>query len=380
MTKKQFIRCVAFFVVCAVMALFLCDVFEQENTQNNDQRMYSYRNLEKNSIDAFIMGTSGVDRYWIAAKAYEDYGMTVYPFSSDALPCWLYTEILDEALSYHTPELIILDIRAFVQDNNSMGTMDVRARRILDTMPIYSINRLKAAIKVMKVMQTVDENAPIIDFSYLFSFIKYHGNWSSDDFRFSNNLGEAEHEYLGFYIDEEKTIRKMSVSNVAWDPYAQFELDPLSQSELHRVIEYIKKKNLNVLFIDTPQANTLTRMGRANTIYGILESEGIPYIEFNSTDTENFMTIDLDFEKEFYDARHVNFYGAKKFTDAFAKYLDENYNFTDRRNDEKVAERWGGVYSKLCLKIQEFEQLAQQKQQEALQQAGINIITVTNNQ
>jgi len=355
LTKKQIVRSIAFFLVCAVMALFLCDVFEQENTINHDQRMYSYRNLEKNSIDAFIMGTSGVDRYFIASKAYEDYGITVYPYSSDALPCWLYTELLDEALSYHTPELIILDIRAFVQDNNRMGTMDVRARRILDSMPIYSINRLKAAIKVMQVMQTVDENAPIIDFSYLFSFIKYHGNWNNDDFRFSNNLGESEHEYLGFYIDEGKTVHKTSVSCVPWDPYAQFELDPLSQVELHRVIEYIKKKNLNVLFIDTPQANTLTRMGRANTIYGILESEGIPYIEFNSTDTDNFMTVDLDFENDFYDARHVNFYGAQKFTEVFAKYLNENYDFPDRRNDEKINERWSGVYDELCNKIKELE-------------------------
>lgn len=362
MTIKQAIRSVAFLLVCAVMALFLCDVFEQENTQNNDRRMYSYRNLEKNSIDAFIMGTSGVDRYFISSKAYEDYGMTVYPFSSDALPCWLYTELLDEALSYHTPELIILDIRAFVQDNNRMGTMDVRARRILDTMPIYSINRLKAAFKVMRIMETVDENAPLIDFSYLFSFIKYHGKWKEDDFTFLNNLGEEEHEYLGFYIDEEKTVRKRKVSCVPWDPYAQFELDPLSQTELHRVIEYIKKKNLNVLFIDTPQANTLLRMGRANTIYGILESEGIPYIEFNSTDTDNFMTVDLDFKNDFYDARHVNFYGAQKFTDVFAKYLNDNYDFPDHRGDEKIAKRWDGVYDELCLKIKELEAIKAEKE------------------
>lgn len=96
MTKKQVVKCIAFLLSVSLMLILLCDLFETENIENFDQNMYTYRDLPKGTADAVFLGTSGVDRFWIAPQAYEDYGMTVHNLSYDAFPAWLYTNIIDE--------------------------------------------------------------------------------------------------------------------------------------------------------------------------------------------------------------------------------------------------------------------------------------------
>ena len=54
---------------------------------------------------------------------------------------------------------------------------------------------------------------------------------------------------------------------------------------------------------------------------------------------------------------HVNFYGAEKFTDALAAYLNEHYDLPDRRNDEAVKGDWDGIYDELLFEIREYERI-----------------------
>ena len=90
MTKKQILRCIAFVVAVFMTIVLMCDLFEYENNKNFDKNAYTYRNLPENILDGVYIGTSGVDRYWIAAKAYEEYGLSIHASSYDALPAWLY--------------------------------------------------------------------------------------------------------------------------------------------------------------------------------------------------------------------------------------------------------------------------------------------------
>ena len=72
MTKQQITKVVAFCLIVCIMLLCLCDLFEHNNLSNYSRRIHTYRTLEEDTVDAVFLGTSGVDRYWIAAKAYEE--------------------------------------------------------------------------------------------------------------------------------------------------------------------------------------------------------------------------------------------------------------------------------------------------------------------
>lgn len=354
MTKKQFLRAVAFFLCVAVMIVGLCDLFEETNTQNSNKRFYKYRNLPENTIDAVMVGTSGTDRYWIPSQAYEKYGMTVYPMSTNSMPVFLYINLIEEVLTYQNPQLLILDVRPFTQDNIDTNRMDAKARLLLDVMEPFSVNRFSAAFSTMEAIKKVKPGKSAFDLSLFFSFIKFHSRWGEDDFRIGRNMGDLEHNYLGFYIGN-KMIDKVKQIPVGYDSTLYEPLDPICEDVLFKLIAYIRENNLNVVFFDTPQIRNVVDMGRANTAYSILEREGFEILNYYDENDPDGITIDFNFDTDFYNSAHTNFYGATKFTEVFAKDLHEKFNLPDRRNDENVKADWDGVQSNLYLKIAEIE-------------------------
>ena len=355
MTKKQVLRAIAFFMCVAIMVVVLCDLFEETNQKNSSQRFYRYRTLEENTIDAVMVGTSGTDRYWIPSQAYEKYGMTVYPLSSNSMPVFLYTQLIEEALAYQSPELIVIDIRPFTQDNVSANRMDTKARMLLDALTPFSVNRIKAGIETIQAIRSVDPTQSQFDLSFFFSVIKFHTKWSADSYSIKDNLGEVKHKYMGFHVSKSVTIKQTPLDPQPIDLDQTLELDALSEKYLYDLFDYIREKDLNVLFIDTPQVRNATDVGRSNRIYQIVEEEGFDCLHFYNESAPNGITIDFDYETEFYNTGHTNYYGAIRFTDVLAEYYHENYNFPDHRNDENVKKDWDDVQETLEKRIAKLE-------------------------
>ena len=358
MTKKQVIRMIGFGLVVCFFLCILCDLFELKNSSNYDKRFTTFRNLNEDTVDAVIIGTSGTDRYWITPKGYEDYGMTTYVLASDEMPSWLFRNVIDDIYAYQNPELIIIDLRVFAQDNTDEERLDTRVRRLLDSMNFYSVTRFQTAFEAMRVMHETFPERDRFDISFLLSYVKYHTMWSEDDYTLKKHWGNREHEYLGFYMDKELGLDVVEQDKVVYDKELYKELDPLAESSLYDLIEYAKVNNVELLFLDTPQFKDETEIGRANTVIKILEENNINYINYSETDEEgNFLyDLNLDEKTDFYNEGHVNYYGAEKFTTVFGKYLDENYDLEDRRNDPAVQEQWDGVYWKLTEKIYQWEE------------------------
>ena len=358
MTKNQILRCILFLLLLCMALYVLCDLFEQENSLNHDQRFHQYRSFPENTVDAVYIGTSGVDRYWIASKAYDEYGMTVYPLSADGMPAWLYTNMIEEAYTYQNPQLLLLDIRPFTYTEDPQNShaeivsaWDVKARRTLDAMDFTSVNRFKAACKTMEVIHSLDESKPRFDISYFLPFIRYHDKWTEDTFRFSTNLGQRTHANMGFYYDDwfsvfSHSLRLFVLSSAHTQP-----LDPVSEASLRELLDYIREKELNVLFVDSPQVLLPRDAGLTNRVYQILEEEGFECLHFYNQDDAYPFAIPLNLRTDFYGRSHVNYYGAEKYTAALAAYLDEHYDLPDRRRDPAVSEIWDGAYDSLLENI-----------------------------
>lgn len=356
MTKKQIIRCIGFLTALCMVVIILCDLFELPNNSNYDKRFYTYRNFPQETIDGVFIGTSSADRYWMAAKAYEEYGMTVFPLSSDAMPTWLFINVIEEAYKYQNPKLILIDLRAYAQENDKASKMDARARRIIDAMDIFSINRVKTAFKTIESIRFMHKDKSLIDVvSYLVPVFKYHSKWSEDDYRFEKNIGSKTQNYAGFFVNSKLSVQKAPQTPVVYNPNATAEFDPLAEASLYELIDYIKEKDLNVLFVDTPQFKSEYEMGIANRVYEILDENGLEYIQFDAGKGDGSFVIDFDNSKDFYDEGHVNYRGSLKFTKYFAKYLDEKYDFPDRREDHEVNQYWDGKYEAILKKMAQYE-------------------------
>ncbi len=356
MVKKQIVHVVAFLLVLCVVLYTLCDLFESTNVLNRDQLLPFYKSLPENTVDAVIIGTSGIDHYWMPSKAYEDNGMVMCSFAAGSNPSWLYKNIVDEMLINQNPKLVIIDIRGFTQTNKSAGIMDVRARYVLDSMPMFSANYIKTAFNAMEWINKKDESRAKFDISLLVPFVKYHSKWQNDDFLFEENFGNKVHQFGGYYTTLDYTTKIKPQKVKKYNPKADAKLDSVSEAALYDIIAYLKENDINALFVDTPKFPTKVDAGRSNRVYKILEEEGMDYIHFYSENSKNGFTIDtLEPETDFHDPSHVNFYGAVKFTEYFAEYLDNKYDFPDRRTDEKASEHWNGIHDRLCNQIKQYE-------------------------
>lgn len=360
MTKRQIIRMVAFVLVVCCMLVLLCDLFERDNSSNFAKRAVTFRKLNENTLDAVWIGTSGVDRYWIAAKAFEEYGMTVYPHSSDAMPAWLILNRIKEVYRSQNPELIILDIRPFTQSNTNQNVMQARARRILDTQPLFSREYLENAFTTMNVLHQEDPSQGWFKISLLLSFVKYHNMWEEKDYSISNHLGEKEHRYGGYYIDYD-IVREREQELIPYSTKKSIPLDEITENSLREIVAYAQENNIELLFVDTPQYKTVKQNRRSNRVYEILDELGQKYINYCLVDKNNdnkfLYCPEISNETDFYSQGHVNYYGAVKFTDIFAKYLDENYDFPDHRGEEKVEEDWGEWYENILTKVASYEKI-----------------------
>ena len=358
MTKNQIIRTVAFLLVVSVLLLTLCDLFEYENSHISE-RIETYQDLPKNTVDAVMVGTSGIDRYWITAKGYEEHGITAYPLSTDASPTWMIKIMLKEAVKRQNPELVIIDMRAFTNSYNADSKkFDAASRRVIDGLDFFSWTRFEAINTTLKLrMKSGDEEATRFDPSYFFSFIKYHSKWESDSFSFSE-LEDPKCQFLGFYMHSKNSINSIGESFETVKTDEKSDLDPIVEEVLYDLMEYLNKQDYQVLFLDTPHRQSANEAKRMNTICDILDENGFEYLLCELDEQYNR-------ETDFYNDGHVNYYGAETFTEWFGEYLTENYDLPDRRLDKKCDKDWIGVYDTVKEGIKIFEDAKAKAESEA---------------
>lgn len=353
MRKKVILRCVAFLVAVFLVLVVLSDIFELDHA-DYAKRFHTFRCFEKNTVDAVYIGTSGVTRYWIGAKAYDEYGMTVYPLAVDATPVWLYSTLVDEAFAYQKPELLIFDARAFGQTHTAENA-GVGGRRVIDSMEFFSVNRMNAAWKTMELIHRLDDSMPVFDASYIFSFIKFHTKWSSSGFTIDNQNDKKIDAFGGYKVGFKLSPLSEPQTPVEYDENHYEKLSPVSEESLYELLDHTKELGVQVLFVDSPQFMSKTEMGRANTLRKLLEEQGITYISYNAPGASELLNIQMDPEKDYYDDAHTNHYGAEKFTASLSAYLNEHYELPDRRNDEAVRKDWDGVYDHIKKTIADYE-------------------------
>ena len=350
LNKKQVLRTAIFLALVLAVLVLLSDLFKYKNTYMSEAYA-DYKNQRSGTVDAVYLGSSAVNRYWIAAKAYDDYGMTVYPLSTDSQPPWLTLTMLQEAMASQNPKLVIIDIRSFAMTKqNTLGRIERSSRYLIDELPFFSPRRWKAIDRSLEIMHRLDpENYPRIDISYAFPFIRFHSKWDNEDFTF-DELAQQPSDILGFYLTKRNSVshKKIELRSTEKEDV----LEPWSEEYLRELLQYLKDHNIDALFVNSPHEADDLSLARYNTMQRIIEGEGFPYLSYVSK--EKIAEGIFDEKTDFYNKGHVNYEGAVKFTGDLAAYLDQNYDLPDHRQDPKCSS-WNGVFRKIQKKIKKLK-------------------------
>ena len=86
-------------------------------------------------------------------------------------------------------------------------------------------------------------------------------------------------------------------------------------------------------------------MPKFNTAMDMVKERGYTVINFNTP--EMYEELDIDWDHDFYNSKHVNYIGAEKYTSWLSEYIKENYDLEDHRGDSRY-ESWETAYEAYC--------------------------------
>lgn len=287
---------------------------------------------EKNSLDAVYIGASNTYTFWEASLAWNQYGISVWPFSSARQPFEVAEYIIKEARKTQPDALYVIPVNALQSEITNTAL-----HRAVDNMPL-SWNKFQF-VNAMGEMSGWDWADRL---EYLFPLIRYHSRWSQ--------LGETDFQreiddIKGGTIYNAFLTGSNDVSSSFRTTTRYGELYETTQTALDSLLDYCDAEQLNVLFVVSPNANTDEyHWAQINTVLQTVQSRGYPALDMRFLKND----IGLDPTKDYYNAPHTNIHGAIKVTDYLSRYLVENYGFTDKRGDPAYSS-WDDAYSRYTL-------------------------------
>lgn len=314
------IKIFIFLVIFALLYLFLT-VLKKPNSVDLENITGFYAE-KKNSLDVVYIGGSACFVYYEPLRAFEKYGIASYDFAANTIQAELYKYMIEEIYTKQKPKLIIIDARAYQYRDKDQPPTSVAYRNVLTGMHM-GLNRYKF----------IEENVPkyLKDStgSYHFDLKMYHENMEIPSIKRAINilLDKNVNELKGFYFIpqalkmkelERKTSEELPVS----DETTKILID---------LLEYLKTKDTEVLFVVSPYIETKTEKANFNYVERIIKEHGYDFIDANDFDEE----IGVDYNTDFYNYNHMNIFGSDKYTDFLANYIIEHYELPNRKNDQE---------------------------------------------
>lgn len=330
----KLISCVIFMLLIVKVTVSATYLFR--NVGNN--RLAVIGMYEEGPLDMVYIGGSSTFVYWQALKAWNDCGFTSYSYATDSLKGDANLYYVKEVLKTHQPKLFVIEMRNSIGIETEIDEAGLRAGS--DSMDLFSVNRWQYIHDFLE-RRNVTEETDVL--SCYFDIIKYHTNTTNlslpEAWNYIDN--RAEYGNKGWvWVDAWESIPEP----IGFKTEERGELGERETQVLIELLEYLKSQNAQVLFVVSPMA-IITKDSEAkyNTVSDVVNKYGYKFINTNNY----YREIGLDFSKDFYNVRHVNLFGAEKYTAFLEKYIKENYDLPDHRTEEEYK-TWHDEYARFA--------------------------------
>ena len=332
MTKKIVQKVVIFIIILISIVSLLNPIFIVK-TDHRGKLIEGLYNHTGDAYDVILMGSSHMNGGIDPNVLWHQYGITSFNYATAGQPIDVTYYLLKEVLKKHKNPIVVVDVY-YLCLTNKYGE-EGYIRYVIDSMK-PSINKLNAIMNC----------TPFMDLPYyLFPILKYHNRWpelTKNDFRY-----DSAYKYYakGFEAGTNK-YGKDNISDLTATGTA--ELPPKSLEYLNKFIELSKKEGFKLIFTNMPNDfNSIAGKDgwvkdpakMLNQVAEIAKANNIPFIDYGSKMDE----IGFNFKEDMNNSGHVNIWGANKVTNDLGKFLKENYNLADHRNDPKYAQ-WSSDY------------------------------------
>ena len=354
----------------------------------NSQCVYQFFKEEENTLDGIYVGSSAADRYWVPAIAYEEEGICIYNLGTTCQPFVSIKYLINEALKTQPDmDLIIIEPRNIIRQAEWIE--DRYFYCFADFLPL-SMNKRNMINAYLEYNRKIGADINFDKEDYYFPLLRFDPilqdpNYSSSTVSTEESSSEELVNYepgFQFYLkrlfdqplseslaqmkilktDEEMTVSKgyrvneFSFKTVAFpnceNNILSEPLDPIGDAMLEDLLEYCNHLDIEVVFVSSPYA--YQKDGLEKKIRYVMERcerAGFVTLDFNCEPL--LSEVNMDYKRDYYDLKHVNFWGARRYTKFLADYLDTTYNLKDHRGDSQYKS-WDDSLEKLNELIIQF--------------------------
>lgn len=329
---KNAIKAVAFILILFFILRSISYVLRTNG--DSKARFAGFYAEENNSIDVMMFGASTVGTSICSPYMWGKYGFTSYPLSSNTQRPKAIKYLIEEAAKYQNPQLIVVEVRTFIADDDDLASDEGHVREVVDNMR-YSWHRVET---INALTEKFDDKMP-----FYIDIMKYHSNigmllmpseWKKFDYKHKDVL-------KGFELKNGVMAYRKDGENRPSGIYC-YDASPIPEEQevvLRDLLEYLKVNNYQALFVSTPRDHEDSFEGNMCYIKGIVNEYDYELIDTN----EVFEEVNFDYRFDMDDGAHTNVWGAVKVSDYLGKYISDNY-LTNIEHNSNVISEWNDSY------------------------------------
>lgn len=325
--KKKIISIIVFILIVILLLFLISPIFVPKWISGEDnyitQIVRGFYAEKKNSLDVLFMGNSDMYRGMAPIELWDNYGIASYSYTSPGQRAWTGKYVLNDALKYQNPKIIVFNIDGIQSTNQSTESC---YRKSFDNMKL-NYNKIKA------IMDPVYKNSAANKLSYIFPIFRYHSrltNLTNDDFKYAygynvfDNKGQDTIVEIKAYNGEKSYMENKG---------EKYEIPQKTKKYIDDIIQICKNKKIELILVEVPSADSWS-LAKSNAVAEYAKENDLTFIDFNLLLDE----IEFDWTKDTPDGGdHLNIYGAKKVSEYMGKYLKEKFDLPDRRKDDNYS-------------------------------------------
>ncbi|MBO7451905.1 MAG: SGNH/GDSL hydrolase family protein [Clostridiales bacterium] len=295
---------------------------------------------ETTDHDVLFIGDCEVYENFSTMKLWEEYGITSYIRGSSQQLIWQSYYLLEDTYKYETPKVVVFNVLALKYNTPQ--------KEEYNRMTIDGMKWSKSKIDCINASMIPEES--FID--YVFPILRYHSRWSEltqEDFDhiFSKRLVT----HNGYYMRTDIRPQGNFPEPMPLDDYT---FGSTAMMYLDKIRDICNEHGSKLVLIKAPTEYPYWYDEWDKQVEDYAKENGLTYINMIPLQEE----IGLDMSVDTYDAGlHLNLTGAEKLSVYFGRYLMDNFNLEDHRNDPKISE----VYSK---KVEYYNKMIEEQKKE----------------
>lgn len=333
--KKLIVRILGVFVFCCIVFMLLNKLFVSKHYYINTTEEFKSFTKQK-ELDIVFYGSSHTFQTFNPLIIDQECKTNSFNLGSDGLKMRFTDLVLRESLKHTKPKLIVLEVyRGSLTEAKTKKAKGYQLRA-LDFASNLSWAKLKKVSNNYRLNEIPSVLSPLV---------RNHSNWYNIDyFNFDRKISvnsKNTYFYRGF-VGSTKVIKgkqrerfkKFKSKKIVRNPKKKM-ISNISKEDIIGFIDIAKKNGIEVLLVSSPDL----RARYNNYVFfdeldQICKDQDVHFLNLN----DFYKEIKLNLN-DFRDPGHLNVVGTSKTTRFLAKYINKNYSFKDRSNEEGWKEK-----------------------------------------